>query len=65
MAAKAAAKETQRRDIARAMETNFLEKQTESDVRHTVAAEDARLQEDNTAAQAAMRRAERTAEIER
>ena len=42
-----------------------MEKQTESDARHTMAAEETRMKEDNTAAETTMRRAERAAEIER
>ena len=47
------------------MEASLLEKQKEADARHTVAAVEARLREDNSAADAAMRRAERAAEVER
>ncbi|CAL5220485.1 g2512 [Coccomyxa viridis] len=65
LAAMAAAKEAQRRKIAEVMEHNFLKKQAESDTHHVVAAEEARLKEDNTAAEAVMRHAERATEIER
>ena len=65
LAAMAAAKEAQKRKIAEVMEHNFLKKQAESDTHHVVAAEEARLKEDNTAAEAVMRHAERATEIER
>ena len=47
------------------MESNFLVKQKESDARTLVAAEEARLEEDNTAAEAAERRSKRAANIEK
>ena len=50
---------------AQKMDRNFLEKQRESNARTLVAAEEARLKEDTTAAEAAKRRSERAASIEK
>ena len=47
------------------LENNFLEKQKESSTRQSIAAEQARMKKDSTAAETAKRRAARAAEVER
>ena len=51
--------------MAQVMETQFLENQTAFEARRAAAAEEARMKEDSTAAEASLRRAERATEIER